>query len=243
MGKAVAKQTGGLLATMADLAQTAETGLESLAADAFALPFLKLAQAVSEEVKNRNSTLRAGDIFDTVSLAGAPEILVIPCSVRRVILEWAPRSAGKSAPVNEYSNWNEAKANAQSGNDLKETYNYTVLYSLDEGDSFSPARLSMNSTKVKVARRWNTNLQTLRVPFNGTRINPPMFGTIWTLSSVEEKNQHGIFYNFGVTFNSLVEDEMLFGQAQHLNEISSEVHAQPVVEAEVVEEESDGADF
>lgn len=242
MGKAVAKQTGGLLATMADIAQTAETGLESLGADAFALPFLKLAQAMSPEVQGRDAVVAAGDIFDSVSLAGAESILVIPCSVRRVIIEWEPRSSGGGF-VAEYSNWNEAKANAQRGNDLKETYNYTVLYSLDDGESFSPARLSMNSTKVKVARRWNTNLQTLRVPFNGTRINPPMFGTIWTLSSVEEKNQHGTFYNFAVNFNSLVEDEVLFGQAQHLNEISSDVHAQPVVEAEVVEEEADGADF
>jgi hypothetical protein len=228
---------------MAALAATAETGLETLGADDFALPFLKLAQGLTPEVSDKNNDVSAGDIFDSVSLEGADAILVIPCSVRKSIIEWAPRAQGGGFR-GEHANWADAKRAQADDSELRETYNYTVLYSLDGGETYNPARLSMKSTQIKVAKRWNTNLQTLRVPFNGARICPPMFGTVWNMTSVTQKNQHGTFFNFDVSFNSIVEDAEVFGQAQRLNEISADVHAtgpEPV-EAEVVSEDS-GADF
>jgi hypothetical protein len=85
----------------------------------------------------------------------------------------------------------------------------------------------MDSTKLKIARTWNSQLSMLRVPVEiegeTQRVNPPIFMTRWLLTSTRQENAKGKFYNFGVKYVGLVEDAEVLGQALALREVAEGV--------------------
>ena len=227
---AVAKLSGDLASI---LKQNAGAGLESIGAEGFALPFLKLIQSLSpERQKGEDQYIpgaEEGQIFDSVTrelFDGVQGVEVIPVHVRPLVIEWKPRAQGGGF-VAEYATKQEAEEYATPGNELKDTITYTVLYRrAGTNEDFRPALLGMESTKLKVARNWNSQMNMLRVPveINGEvqRVSPPIYMTAWRLTTVSQKNEKGKFFNYQITYSHLIEDSAVVETATKLREAVSE---------------------
>ena len=61
-----------------------------------------------------------------------------------------------------------------------------------------PVVVDMKSTQLKVSRRWKTQIaiQKIAHPETGKIIKPPLFATMWKLTTMEESNDQGSWSNY-----------------------------------------------
>ena len=72
---------------------------------------------------------------------------------------------------------------------------------VDEEGNYSPALLSMSSSGIKKSKKWNSMINRLQIPHpsgKGT-MNPAMFWTAYTITSVPEQNDMGTWFNWEVS--------------------------------------------
>lgn len=87
-------------------------------------------------------------------------------------------------------------------------YNYLLGFP-DEPD-LPPAVISFQRSSIKMGRRFNTKLKTVRAP---------LFGTMWEFSSKQDTNANGEdFFNIDVKSAGLVEDEALYNYYRDFHE-------------------------
>lgn len=227
VAKVEPKQTGlALPADMEDIfGQDAGVGLEDVVKD-ISLPFISVLQALSPQVNKRKEQYiegaESGMLFNTVTgqlYDGEMGVEVIACYYEKVVNEWIPRDAGGGF-VATHANMEEAKENARPGNELVETANYYCLVKNPETDTFEPAVVSMTSTKLKISRRWNSLMNMLKVTVKGERVTPPLQGTIWLLTTAEQTNDKGSFFNLRVEFKGLVQSSELYHQAKEFGDMA-----------------------
>lgn len=90
------------------------------------------------------------------------------------------------------------------------TLMYNFLLAFPDEPDLMPAVLSFQRSSIKMGRRFNTKLKTVRAP---------LFGTIWEFRSVEDHNNTGQkFFNIDVRSAGLVEDESLYQQFRGMYE-------------------------
>lgn len=220
--------TGALVvAEMEDIfAQDQGVGLDEVVKD-IALPFISVLQALSPQINKRKEQYiegaEAGMMFNTVTSQlydGEMGVDMISCFYEKVVNEWIPRDSG-GGYVATHADMDEAKANAQPGNQLVETANYYVLVRNVETDAWEPAVLSMTSTKLKISRRWNSLMNMLKVNIKGQRVTPPLQGTIWHFTTVEQTNDKGTFFNLRVEFKSMVPNPELYASAKEFGDMAA----------------------
>jgi|TARA_E500000318_G_scaffold111443_1_gene130046 hypothetical protein len=174
------------------------------------IPFLRLIQALSPQIKKSDSAYIAGsamgDIFNTVTgehWAGEEGITVIPCYQETKYLKFKPRDAGggymgelsKDDPDVARAQRSGAKEILPDGNELvKSDQHYCIVVGEDGVPSFGI--VDMKSTQIKISRRWKTLLSMLKVKTSKGLKSPPIYGTQWKLKSVEESNDMGSWYNW-----------------------------------------------
>ena len=56
----------------------------------------------------------------------------------------------------------------------------------------------MKKTQLKVSKRWNTMMKMVQYSGPNGLFNPPMWGTVWKLTSTQESNDRGSWFNFAV---------------------------------------------
>lgn len=79
------------------------------------------------------------------------------------------------------------------------TLMYNFLLAFPDEPDLMPAVLSFQRSSIKMGRRFNTKLKTVRAP---------IFGTVWEFRSVEDHNNSGqAFFNVDVRSAGLVEDQ------------------------------------
>lgn len=143
-------------------------------------------------------------------------------------VHWAP--AGKEFTVKldkkdggATVKWKTAKTVAESGlaewgsmdpNDTDSAPAATLMYSFvlafPDHPDLMPAVLSFQRSSIKVGRRFNTKLKTIRAP---------MFGLIFEISSMKDTNPNGdSFQNIQITGAGLVGDETAYKNYKGLHE-------------------------
>ena len=75
---------------------------------------------------------------------------------------------------------------------------------------------------------------TVKHPKTGQLVSPPLFGTQWKLSVVEESNDQGSWFNWTVANEGLIQDKDLFLAAKNFRESIMKGEAKAVAE-DVVE--------
>lgn len=216
----VAVQSNELSAELADmLAQDAGGGMENMTTSDMAIPRLSILQSNSPQVKKREGTYiegaEEGMIIDTVTsqiFNGEEGIYVVPCSYRKTHLEWIPREKGgglagdhgcdeailKTCTKDDKGRWvNEA------GNNIIPTSEYYLLVVDIETGVARPYVLSMASTQLGKARKWNTTMNMLRIVAGGKQINPPMFYKAYKLTTVPESNEHGSWFGWKIEMHDV----------------------------------------
>ena len=211
--KEVAQATAGEVLVLDDDLLSGGTGLEDTDSGDYAMPFVRVLQSGSPQLKKNHAKYiegaSQGMLFNTVSNAvydGDEGILVIPCAYTKKYIEWVPRDAGggivnsehtvdilKSATQNE-----KKKYLLANGNEVQETAQYFAIIVNNEEEP-EEALLSFTSSQLSFSRRWNSMLKTSRVKNSaGDMVLAPMFANVYRIKTVEQSNDLGSWYGFTV---------------------------------------------
>jgi hypothetical protein len=210
------------------------------------IPFIRIIQAMSPQVKKSDPSFIAGasqgDVFNTVTGQFWPSeegITVIPCYQETKYLKWRPREQGggflgelsKDDPDLSRTQRSGAKEILPDGNELVKSDQHYVLV-VDEDGIPGFGIVDMKSSALKVSRRWKTQLKmlTVRHPKTGELKSPPLFGTQWKLSVVEESNDQGSWFNWSVSNDGFVQDKELLDAAMNFRKSIMAGEAKAVAE-------------
>jgi len=176
-------------------------GFEDMNRDTQAIPFLKLAQALTPQVAQKAERIEGllpGHFFNSVTREVYGERLqVIVLAFERVFLEWAPERGGflgrhtfenaeRLAVSKEFGEWK-----TKEGNELQETYCYYVLIVGREKEGVCV--FSVSSSGLSTAKKLNRELISTVLP-DGTKPRP--YWLRFEISSVEKSGDKGNWHGF-----------------------------------------------
>lgn len=195
-----------LPATYHDYGSMSGSGFEGATPEDFAMPFLALLQPLSKACQE-NPDARPGMLMNTVSkelFDGKKGIIFVPCARQHNFVEWKPKDQGggivaRHEPTSDVVV--EAKKASKvygtyftgDGNELVETF-YFVGFVLDHPEATEPSGVvvvTFSSTKIKTYKRIMQVLNT----FKG---RPPLFANRLLITSVQEKNNKGSYFNYSI---------------------------------------------
>lgn len=214
--KEVAKKQSTAVGQVYDYGEDAGGGFENQTREDIAIPFISVLQGLSPQVsKGTVEGARPGMLFNTVTeeLYDPKEGLIfVPSYTEHVYVEWVPRKEGggfvaihqvndetvKKAKE-EAEEFGKLKIDREGGgqNDLVETF-YVYGTLLDEDyEPVSMAVIAFTSTKIKIYRRWNTSLRMFTIKTDdGRKVRPPLFAHTVRITTAEESNSEGDYFNF-----------------------------------------------
>jgi len=217
---------------LTSIALDSGAGLETIGADDLAIPFLSILQSGSPQCKKSDGAYikgaEEGMIHNTVSneiFDGDTGLQVIPTAYQRKFVEWKPREEGGGL-VNQYEPNDPILSNMKTidgkdflpnGNNIVQTaYHYVIAVGPD-GKPMQ-AVITMSSTQLKKARRWNSMIASRRENIDGKVITPPMFGQVYNLTTVPESNDMGTWFGWSITSAGLVNQADVYMEAKAFHE-------------------------
>ena len=250
MANEVATKKNAELSTdlMDDILEFAGEGA-AFGADEMQIPFIRALQALSPQLNKKKPEYidgaEQGDLFNTVTgqvWKGEEGVTIIPCYQVTKYLEFTPRDMGggfrgeisPTNPVLQQTTRQGSKELLPTGNELVKSDQHYCLV-LDGEGSFQPAVIDMKSTQLKVSRRWKTQIamQKIKHPKTGQMITPPLFATEWKITTVEESNDQGSWFNPSVEKVGLVGERDLMLEAKAFRDSVAAGEAKAVAEASV----------
>ena len=198
---------------MDDLFDSAGQGMETITADDMQIPFLRILQPLSPQLLKTDPKFikgaSAGDIFNTVTgqyWEADEGLVVLMCAYTTKFLEFQLRETGggfmgelsADDPDIRKTERNGSIEMLPNGNELVRSAQFLVL-GVDADGSTSQMICDMKKTQMKIAKQWNTRRAGLKIehPTNGM-FNPPMWSVPWRLTSVQESNDKGSWFNYAV---------------------------------------------
>jgi len=208
-GKAVVKKENLPAKT-----QQGARGMEDVTPEDLAIPRIKLLQDMSGEVKKRDERYvegaEVGMFLNSVTNALYESLLIIPVKFYRKWLVWS--SEDSDATLIAVMDDELSAKQATASNDeymVMYTPTYIVLI-INEDGSIDEASLPMPSTKIKIAKKWNSAIRMTKAD---------MFAKVYELTATEESNAKGDFFNIKITAATddfLESDDESFLQAESL---------------------------
>lgn len=234
---ATVSSAGTALAAPLDMSEFAGMGLQHIDPSKLSLPFLKVIQAGSPQIKPKNEKFIAGAamgmILNTLTgdlFAGDAGIRVIICSIQSRDLLWAPAAESIGRPLASYPfghadtpefeivQNSEGKKIRQlkdgSDNYLVETDEYYVLRVAEDGH-VEPGVIAMDSSDLGCSRKIKSQIYNKVVVQNGRSFKAPLFGQFYKMTSTDKSNAQHDWMIWKSEFAGLLgqEDEDLLKQA------------------------------
>tara|TARA_S200000501_G_scaffold378626_1_gene442345 strand:+ start:4698 stop:5495 length:798 start_codon:yes stop_codon:yes gene_type:complete len=241
---------------MSELSEFAGEGLDSIGADDMQIPFLRIIQTTSPQLNKQESVYikgaSGGDLFNTVTgevWDSEEGVYVIPCGYTLKYLEFQLRTEGggfmgelkANDPVLTQTSRDGATELLPSGNELIRSAQHLVMIVDVNTGATQTAICDMKKTQLKVSKRWNTMMKMVQYTGPNGLFNPPMWGTIWKLTSIQESNDRGSWYNFAVEKvdpTLIPQEAFLAAKAFYQSFRSGEIKTQAVTNEEVINESS-----
>jgi len=194
-------------------AEDALDGFEGINASTVAIPFLKLAQELSPEVKVQKDAyikdLKLGEFFNstTKQIYGASFNFIV-LKFERIYIEWKPNRGGfvemhtpenaeRIAADKTFGKWKTG-----AGNDLTEYYTY---FGIIEGHEHEGVIVySMSSTGIKVAKEWNKIMTTHYI--DGNKRAMPYY-LVFNISSKLKTSGQNEWYTPVIKFDHYINEE------------------------------------
>ena len=225
------KKTGGQVATL-DFVSDSGMGLENIDRDDLALPFLKILGQLSPEVNKRDGKYikgaEPGMIFNSVTgelFDGEKGIQVVPCHYKLEYIEWQDRGEGSGAPVAIHPSSSDIltktkrdasyKDRLPNGNYIEKTASHFVIVN---SETPSTALIAMKSTQLKISRKWNSMVASIRMKGKNGLFTPASYSHIYQLKTVQQSNDKGTWYGWEVSKVGAVQDASLYEQAKGFSE-------------------------
>ena len=209
----------------------ANKGSQNIAQDDLALPFLKVLGQLSPEVSKQNSKYvkgaEPGMIINTVTNElhdGSKGVNVLPVYYKRQYIEWQERGTSTGAPVHIYeagddipktTRGKDNKDRLPNGNYLETTASHFVLLL---GDTPSTALVSMKATQLKISRKWNSQMMSLKMKGKNGMFTPPTYSHIYNLKTVQMSNDKGTWFGWDVSLIGPVKDQSVYAVAKNFSE-------------------------
>lgn len=203
---AVQERQETLPATLMDLVDQAGTGFEEARPEDYAIPFLRIIQSGSPELKKAHAKYRedaregmilntsTGELYD-----GDSGVFVVPVHFVPRLLEWKPRDQGggfagsypANDPIKQKTVRGEGKDASKlflpNGNLLSETAQHTVIQLSAEGEVLGPAVVALTSTQLKKSRAWLAMAARMQRELGGKLYKPsPSFFHVYQLTTIPE---------------------------------------------------------
>tara|TARA_R110002020_G_C16045774_1_gene754099 strand:+ start:27 stop:824 length:798 start_codon:yes stop_codon:yes gene_type:complete len=225
--KAVAKKNGQLPAELAkEFEASSGLGFEEVTTKDLQMPFVRIAQAMSPQVKKNDAAFISGcgqgDIYNTVTnqfWGGDDGVVVQPVFFQMKFLEFVPRTEGGGFVGELASNSKDVleavrdKATGMellsSGNELVRTAQHYVKIVHEDGNLES-AVIDMKKTQLKKSRLWNSMMMMQK--HNGNML--PAFANTYRLKSVEDGNDKGSWFTWSISLENKVESLENFREAK-----------------------------
>tara|TARA_R100001440_G_scaffold15874_3_gene26933 strand:+ start:511 stop:1299 length:789 start_codon:yes stop_codon:yes gene_type:complete len=201
--KKVAEATASDLIPFDDDLLSAGTGLEEASADDYAIPFLRVLQSMSPQLKKSDGKYiqgaEEGNLFNTVTETvydGTEGVVLIPCAYKKKFIEWVTRENGggfvdDSHPATILKSCKKDDSGRfilENGNQISETAEYYCIVAQDE-NAPEQVLLSLTSSQLGFSRRWNTMLNNARVQnAKGETVPAPMFSYMYNLTTIPQSN-------------------------------------------------------
>jgi len=217
---------------MSRMRQDSGAGTEEMGREDLSIPMLSILQPMSPQVTVGKTEhiegASPGDIYNNVTHELYTDITIIAVAYRRALIEWWPRDSkmGKGF-VREYpvqSDILEKTVRDDKNRDMlpggtyiaNTTQHYVLL--MDEDGKVPPqqAVISMTSTQLKKARKWNTimKMKLMVDEETGQSFRPPMYAYVWKLGSQLETNDKGAWYGWTMEELGEVSDENVYNMAE-----------------------------
>ena len=217
------------------------------------IPFIRIIQALSPQVQKKDPAFIAGadqgDAFNTVTNQhwnGDDGLIVVPCYQETKFLEFVPRDSGggfmgelePNNPDIQKTERKGAKEVLPNGNELVKSDQHYCLV-LDENGMMQPAIVDMKSSQLKVSRRWKTQIamQKIQHPKTKALLTPAVYATMWKLTTIQESNDQGTWFNWSVTKHGLVQTKDILGEAKLFREQVMKGAVKAVDETEPLEKD------
>jgi hypothetical protein len=215
-------QPGALVAFADDMMADAGLGFENVSANDVAIPYLKVLQALSPELRGVTKIAGAeeGLIINTVTGVLMKEVRVIPCAFKKSYVEWTPREAGgglvkewTDEKILEKTKKNERNQDVLANGNLIVTTAYHYVLVLSEG-GFERALIAMSSTQLKKSRRWLGQMMALQVKVGDKSFTPPPFSHSYHLGSGMETKDANSWYGWLINDPTMVQDRNVYEAAK-----------------------------
>lgn len=201
----------------------AGAGLGHMQTSDYALPWLYLLQKMSPQLDVIEEA-EAGMFINTVTNELYDELLLIPCEFEKVYNEWVPRDAGGGF-VASYKTRVDAEQNKRDDTQIVDTANHYVL-AKSADDTWSPAILSLTSTKLKASRTWNSRMRDVTIDTPSGKKPAPTFAKIYRVVKTgphkAPKGNNGTYFSIEVQpvegSEGWVQDAEVYTQAKLLFE-------------------------
>ena len=228
----VKKPKAGALATI-DFEADAGKGMENITPDDLALPFLKILGQLSPEVNKRDGKYvegaQPGMIFNSVTnelFDGEKVIHVIPCHYKLEYVEWRDRGKdGSGAPVNIYPGSSDIMTKTTRGSDFKDRLsngNYIEKtaqhFVIVAGKVPTTALIAMKSTQLKISRKWNSMMQSIKLKGKNGMFTPASFSHEYLLKTNQQSNDKGSWFGWEISKVGPVENADIYHQAKSFAE-------------------------
>ena len=236
--------------------EDAGAGTENISADDMKIPFIRIIQPTSPEVKKKDEKYiegaQAGHMFNTVTRQiWEDEVIVIPCGYIKKYLEFVPREKGGGFQGEHDPNSSEVleavrdkitnKDMMKNGNELVISAQHYCKIRDPESGSWQSAIIDMKSTNLKISRQWNTMIQMQEHTADGKTFKIPSFGVIWRLESDEVSNDKGTWNSWKIGGREgYVDDQDLYNSCKELSEMVADGTAQAEADPDLVAPANDG---
>lgn len=222
-------------------AQYSRQGFEGTNSDDFLVPFIKILQSTSPEVKDGEAAYikeaRPGMFLNTATGRLYKYLHMVPCAYQRLFVEWKPRDEGggykgRHMPGSDVvrgatRDEDDGSLTIENGNTLQDTRYFYGLAADGESelgeDEIDRVVFPLKSTQIKKARGWMTRMDAIRLKgSDGKLFAPPMFSHSWKLKTILERNDQGSWYGLAIEGEpTVISDENLFSAALAFHELVS----------------------
>jgi len=210
----------------------ANQGVGNLTQEDLALPFLKILGQLSPEVNKRDGKYvqgaEPGMIYNSVTgelFDGVEGVEVIPCHYKLEYIEWQDRGEGSGAPVAIHPSSSDImskttrdasyKDRLPNGNYIEKTASHFVIVN---SKSPSTALIAMKSTQLKISRKWNSMMASVKMKGKNGMFTPASFSHTYKLRTTQMSNDKGTWFGWEVSKIGPVQDAALYQQAKNFSE-------------------------
>tara|TARA_R100000781_G_scaffold18611_4_gene14420 strand:+ start:1783 stop:2544 length:762 start_codon:yes stop_codon:yes gene_type:complete len=210
-------------------AEDAGVGFEEVTSADLQIPFLRILQALSPQLKKSDAAFiegaGQGDIFNTVTNKvwdGSEGVVVIPVYFEMKFLEFVPRTQGGgfvgelAADSDEVRTaYRDSDTNLEllhNGNELVRSAQHYVKIVHEDGN-LENAIVDMKKTQLKRSRLWVSMMMMQK--HNGSTL--PSFANTYRLKSVEDGNDKGSWGSWSIALEGRVPSLEAYKDAKELH--------------------------